>query len=83
MTSRWPAMLRGDTGLKVAIVGGASSTGGAVVTTPLSVARADRGVLVALNPNREQPITTDFEAEVARMQRVPHLESVTAKAQVL
>jgi len=40
--TRWPAMLRGDPGLKVAIVGGASSTGGAAVTTPLSVARADK-----------------------------------------
>jgi hypothetical protein len=39
---RWPDMLRADAGLKVAVVGGASSTGGAAVTTPLSVARAER-----------------------------------------
>jgi hypothetical protein len=39
---RWPDMLRADAGLKIAIVGGASSTGGAAVTTPLSVARADK-----------------------------------------
>jgi hypothetical protein len=41
-STRWPAMLRRDADLKVAIVGGASSTGGAAVTTPLSVARADK-----------------------------------------
>jgi len=40
--TRWPALLRGDPGLKVAIVGGASSTGGAAITTPLSVERAEK-----------------------------------------
>ena len=47
--NRWPSLLRSDTGLRIAIVGGASSSGGATVTTPLSVARADRikAVLIA------------------------------------
>lgn len=40
--TRWPALLSGDADLKVAIVGGASSMGGAAITTPLSVARADQ-----------------------------------------
>ncbi|MBP6107110.1 MAG: DUF4157 domain-containing protein [Steroidobacteraceae bacterium] len=39
--TRWPTILSADPDLKVAIVGGASSTGGAAITTPLSVARAD------------------------------------------
>ncbi|SEF37602.1 OmpA family protein [Amycolatopsis pretoriensis] len=39
---RWPDMLRADKALRVAVVGGASSTGGAAVATPLSGARADR-----------------------------------------
>jgi hypothetical protein len=39
---RWPTMLRADKGLQVGIVGGASSTGGNAVATPLSVARAQR-----------------------------------------
>ncbi|HXZ08864.1 MAG TPA: OmpA family protein, partial [Paraburkholderia sp.] len=40
--ARWPDILRDDAGLNVAVVGGASSTGGASVATPLSVARAER-----------------------------------------
>jgi hypothetical protein len=39
---RWPDMLRADPGLRVAVVGGASSTGSAAVSDPLAVARADQ-----------------------------------------
>ena len=34
VVNRWPDLLRGDPGLKIAVIGGASSTGGAAITTP-------------------------------------------------
>ena len=58
--TRWPNILRGDPGLKVAIVGGASSTGGAAITTPLSVVRADniKAVLVSGGIDAKRIVTS-------------------------
>jgi outer membrane protein OmpA-like peptidoglycan-associated protein len=60
VSARWQSMLSADSDLRIAIVGGASTTGGTAVTTPLSVARADKikAILVSAGIDAKRIVTS-------------------------